>query len=122
MEERAIVLVSSLSTDQIQIVNSRRIEDALKGKNMSYDRVDGAMPENKDLRDKLFGISGQRGKYPQCFIQRGDECRFVGMWDEIESLLDCDALPADVLSANPTIPTFSKVRMTNISWCPLKLS
>lgn len=111
MSERAVVLVSSLSSDQIQIVNTRRLEDLVGGKKLATDRVDGALAENKELRDTLFGVSGHRGKYPQLFISDGaGNYRFVGLWDEIESLVDCDALPADVLAANPTIQTFSKVR------------
>lgn len=82
---------------------------------MACDKIDGLIPENKDLRDKLFGISGHRGKYPQCFIQDNDgNIRFVGLWDEIESLVDCDSLPSDVLAANPSINTFSKVKFSLI--------
>lgn len=113
MTERAVMLFSSLSTDQIVVVNTRRLEDVLKGKKLSHDKVDGVLPENKEVRDKLFSVSGQRGKYPQCFIVDGEgNYRFVGIWDEVESLVDCDALPSEVLAANPTIPTFSSVRIS----------
>ncbi len=109
IEMKALMLFSGLSTDQIQIVNTRRLEDALIGKKMNFDKVDGALAENKGLRDILFGISGQRGKYPQCFIAEGNNFRFVGMWEDIESLLDCDSLAAEILAENPAILTFSKV-------------
>jgi hypothetical protein len=115
--ERAVILYSSLSTDQIQIVNTRRLEDAVLGKKLAHNKIDGASPENKDIRDKLFGISGQRGKYPQFFIAtETEDYRFVGLWEEIESLLDCDSLPEDVLAGNPNIPTFSKVRKFIVTW------
>lgn len=107
---RVIVLVSSLTSDQIQMVNSRRLEDLISGKKLAFERIDGALAEKKDIRDTLFGASGHRGKYPQCFIADGNGgYRFVGLWEEIESLVDCDALPKDVLDSNPGIPTFSKV-------------
>jgi hypothetical protein len=84
------------------------------------------------MRDALFGVSSKRGKYPQLFIQEEDGQQiFVGLWEEIEvndslmhsfsflpsltffsslqSLIECDALPAEVLEANPNIPTFAKV-------------
>ena len=113
MTERAVMLFSSLSTDQIVVVNTRRLEDVLRGKKLIHDKVDGVLPENKEVRDKLFSISGQRGKYPQCFIADGEgNYRFVGMWDEVESLVDCDTLPAEVLAANPSISTFSSVRVS----------
>ena len=104
------MLFSGLSTDQISIVNTRRLEDALRGKKVPFDKIDGSLAENKELRDALFSISGQRGKYPQCFISDGTTHRFVGMWEEIESLLDCDSLPKDILDGNASIQTFSKVR------------
>lgn len=81
----------------------------LIGKKMVFEKVDGVLPEQKERRDQLFAISGQRGKYPQCFIESESGCRFIGLWDELESLVDCDDLPADVLAANPNIATFSKV-------------
>jgi len=109
MTERVVILVSSVSTDQIQIVESRRLEDLMVSKRLEFDKIDGALAENKEIRDKLFGISGLRGKYPQCFISSGDEYRFVGQWEVVESLVDCDALPSETLASNPTIPTFSKV-------------
>lgn len=105
-------LYSSLATDQIQIVNSRRLEDVLIGKKMVFDRVDGSQTEQKDIRDELFKVSGLRGKYPQLFIKGEAGYRFIGLWEEVESLVDCDALPADILASNPTINTFSKVTET----------
>jgi hypothetical protein len=109
MSEKAIFLFSGLATDQIQIVNSRRLETALEGRKVIFDKVDGSLAENKELRDKLFAASGIRGKYPQCFISNGASYQFVGQWEEVESLLDCDQLPQEVLAANPNIATFNKV-------------
>src|SRR5690348_16044518 len=98
MGEHVIMLLSSLSADQIVVVNTRRLEDVLKGKKLKHIKIDGVLQENKEIRDTLFNVSGIRGKYPQCFIADDDNnYRFVGMWDEIESLVDCDAIPADVL-------------------------
>ncbi len=34
---------------------------------------------------------------------------FVGLWEEMEALVEMDELPVDVLAANPTIQTFRKV-------------
>jgi len=90
--------------------------------------VDGSDPESKQLRDKLFEISGKRGKYPQCFLLLSDDTyKFIGLWEEVitlliihyliqcyifeqlESLADCESLPSEVLSANPNIQTISNV-------------
>ena len=115
MSDRAIFLYSSLATDQIQIVNSRRLEDALSGNKINFLKVDGALPENKEMRDKLFGTSNLRGKYPQLFLEKDGALTFIGLWEECESLIDCNTLPADVLAANPNIKTFNSVR--NICFC-----
>jgi hypothetical protein len=106
---RVVVLVSGLTTDQVQMVNTRRLEDLIAGKKYVFERIDGALAENKEIRDTLFGISGHRGKYPQCFVADGNGgYRFIGLWEEIEQLVDCDALPQEVLEANPSIPTLTK--------------
>mmetsp|Transcript_872 Transcript_872/g.1158 ORF Transcript_872/g.1158 Transcript_872/m.1158 type:complete len:118 (+) Transcript_872:26-379(+) len=106
---KCILLVSSLSTDPIQVVNTRRLQDAIESKKLLYETIDGSMAESKDQRDRLFSKSTIR-KYPQCFIENdGGELEYVGIWDDIESLLDSDSLPADVLAAHPEIKTFTKV-------------
>ncbi len=111
MSAIAVFLYSSLATDQIQVVNSRRLEDSLAGRKVQFEKVDGSLAENKEVRDVLFGCSGQRGKYPQCFLRsESGEYTFVGLWEEVESLLECDSIPAEVLAANPQIKTFDHVR------------
>ena len=115
MASKVIYLYSSLATDQIQIVNSRRLEDILISKKLKFDKVDGSLAEMKDTRDKLFSISNTRGKYPQCFIETPSVTQFVGLWETIEGMIECDSLPSDILAANPTILTFDKVRDLHIT-------
>lgn len=110
MTDKCILLFSSLATDQIQLVNSRRLEDVLLGNKIQFDKVDGSLVENKEIRDKLFASSGLRGKYPQCFLESDGVYRFIGLWDQIEELVESDTIPADVLAANPSIQTFKAVR------------
>lgn len=71
---RVIVLVSGLTTDQIQMVNTRRLEDLIAGKKFAFERVDGALAENKEIRDTLFGVSGHRMSDWRC---RAKSCRFA---------------------------------------------
>ena len=78
-------------------------------------QYDGSWPDHIDLRNKLFSVSGQRGKYPQCFISRMNsssneaEYEFIGLWEAIENLADMDSIPADFLATHPEIRTFTKV-------------
>ena len=72
-------------------------------------QIDGAEPENKEIRTKLFAISGLRAKYPQCFINNNGTYEFIGQWEAIETLEECDSLPADILASHPEIKTFTRV-------------
>jgi hypothetical protein len=59
----------------------------------------------------LFNVSQHRGKYPQCFLKdESGAYKFVGLWEDVESLVECNTLPADVLAANPQIQTFNQVQ------------
>ncbi len=109
MTERCVFLHSSLATDQIQIVNSRRLEDVLIGNKIQFEKIDGSLTENKEVRDKLFAVSNLRGKYPQCFLESDGTYRFLGLWEKLEEMIECDTIPAEVLEANPSIQTFKKV-------------
>ena len=79
----------------------------------SFLQYDGSWPDYLELRDRLFAVSGRKGKYPQCFISRGskgnEKFEFVGMWEDIENLADMDTIPADFLASHPEIKTFSRV-------------
>lgn len=72
-------------------------------------QIDGADPEHKVFRDELFLISGLRAKYPQCFILTDGIFRFVGLWETIEKLVECDSIPREELAAHPEIETFTSV-------------
>ena len=70
--------------------------------------VDGSAAENLEERNKLFGISGIRGNYPQTFKETdAGDITFVGDWEKVEGLNECEGLPEDVKAANPTMPTLS---------------
>ena len=72
-----------------QAGNTRRCRDLSAAKKLSFLEVDGSNPEEKEIRDVLFGISGVRGNYPQIFkCKEGDkkQAEFVGCWDKIEEV------------------------------------
>jgi hypothetical protein len=54
-------------------------------------------------------ISGLRAKYPQCFVLTDGLYRFVGIWETIEKLVECDSIPREELAAHPEIETFTSV-------------
>ena len=105
---RVVILTSSLGTNPLQEVAQRNMITALKAKGYAFDEVDGLQPENKDRRNALFECSGLKGKYPQVFIQTSEtETTFVGDGEAFNELLEMDDVPAEVLSANPDIKTFT---------------
>lgn len=50
-----------------------------------------------------------RARYPQCFIINNGVYHFVGLWETVEKLVECDSMPDDVLAAHPEINTFTSV-------------
>ena len=57
------------------------------------DKVDGADADSRDLRNELWGVSGERG-YPQMFVKDGDSYTFVGAYDALEMLIEDEAFDA----------------------------
>eukprot|EP00607_Mallomonas_marina_P008207 CAMPEP_0182416614 /NCGR_PEP_ID=MMETSP1167-20130531/973_1 /TAXON_ID=2988 /ORGANISM="Mallomonas Sp, Strain CCMP3275" /LENGTH=177 /DNA_ID=CAMNT_0024589553 /DNA_START=85 /DNA_END=618 /DNA_ORIENTATION=+ len=110
--EKCILLMSSTASDAIVEQNQRRILDLMAAHKVDYIEIDGANPDNKEKRNELFNVSKSRGKYPQCFIEKEGNIRFIGLWEEIESLVENDSLPQEILSANPDMPTFNKIFST----------
>lgn len=61
---QCLVLYTSYKSNQLFEVACRKIETQLQSKGMDYTPIDGADPPNRDLRNALWAISGQR-TYPQ---------------------------------------------------------
>lgn len=81
MSDKCVILISSVSGNQITEVHQRKLYDLFAAKNVKYETLDGSVDTNKDQRNHYFGISGVR-KYPQVFINE----RYIGDWEHIEGL------------------------------------
>ena len=90
MSGEIVMLFSTISEQQRG--HSKQMGALLKAHKLDVLEIDGSDAAQKDLRDRLFGISGLRGKYPQCFIKRLDHYEFVGLWDKVEELGECESL------------------------------
>lgn len=73
------MLITSVSGDIAVPTNQRRLADLLTAKGVRYKEMDCSLEENREERNRLWGISGKRAVYPQVFI--GD--KFVGDLDAI---------------------------------------
>lgn len=80
-----LVLYSSIASDQVVMIGQRRLETILISYRFDFRQIDGSDPENWELRDALFEISKQRGKYPQIFIKSDDHYEFVGLWEQVRN-------------------------------------
>ena len=60
--------------------------------------LDGSDAAKKEERNALFAVSELRGKYPQVFKVVGDKMTFLGDYEGMESLVEC----------NETLQTFDK--------------
>lgn len=108
---QVIVLKTSTPHNILVETAQRRMLDALAGKEIAVDVVDGAV--NHERRDFLFGVSGSRKNvYPQAYISDSNSgTTWAGSYEEFESQIDCDALPCAILMAHPEIAkdTFTSV-------------
>ena len=95
-----LLLVSGIAVDVATRAQQQRSVALLQARGVAFETVDGAEPEHRATRDRLFAISGRRGAYPQFFVVGEEEGgsdgapRFVGLWDAIERLNECDAAGA----------------------------
>lgn len=68
---RLVALISEFSGTLKQRTEQERAVSILDAKRISnVEKVDGSSQCNKDRRNRLFDISGERGKYPQFFLQK----------------------------------------------------
>ena len=112
---QVVVLMSSMSWD----AQTNRMIDLFSAKKILVEKVDGAAPEEKELRDRLFILSEKRGKYPQCFLKRDNDdaprYEFIGTWEQIQDLLESESIAKEFLSLHPEIQTFSKVKFSCVA-------
>ena len=85
MSEKCVVLYTSMPQTLVEVAQGR-LDTVLKGKKIEYEKINGVAEENKAIRDQLFGISNERGKYPQIFLRKEDgSYKFVGLWEAVRN-------------------------------------
>mmetsp|Transcript_7565 Transcript_7565/g.11253 ORF Transcript_7565/g.11253 Transcript_7565/m.11253 type:complete len:149 (-) Transcript_7565:203-649(-) len=115
MTKRVIILVSNGISERKQASAQNNSLSLLNARRVLYEVVDGADPAQVDRRNELFRISGIRGLYPQWFIHDDDlalerpRTTYVGDWEAISLVNDCDDIPKEVLDKNPQIVTWNKM-------------
>jgi hypothetical protein len=90
----AAVCFATRSSSQLVEGNQRALMDLLDGKRIAVEQVDGSNAANKELRARLWALSGKRAVYPQLFSRMtgaagGDgEYRFLGDWESISFMVE----------------------------------
>jgi hypothetical protein len=74
---------------------------------VAYKEVDAK--SEVEARNELSGISKIKGNYPQVFISDGSSTTFVGQFEDIESMIELNAVDAALLASNPALKTFKQV-------------
>jgi hypothetical protein len=98
---KLIMLISLASGNIQQKTNQDRARSMVMNKFDTIEQVDGSDPTEKDVRNKLFGISGLRGKYPQFFWQDATgNITFLGDYDWIEGLNESGILTKENVVAS----------------------
>ncbi|KAL1500000.1 hypothetical protein AB1Y20_012677 [Prymnesium parvum] len=80
---KVVVLYTSYVSNQLFEVAWRKLETTLDGRRVAFTKIDGAAPEHKALRTKLWEISGKRD-YPQVFVDGA----YQGGMDDIQELIE----------------------------------
>jgi len=109
-KKKLICLVSNGCHDRIQSANQSKALDWFTARKVPHTVVDGMDPEQREMRNKLFGISGIRGNYPQFFFELEDGTQnFFGNFQKIEELNETNDIPKELLEQHPEIETWDKV-------------
>ena len=97
-DKSLVMLISSMSGNMTTSTNQALATSMLKEMDVAPEIIDGAVPENKDLRNQLFGISGLRGTYPQFFLRQpdGGTFKFFGDFDTLVHYNDTNTLAQQI--------------------------
>jgi len=84
---RIILLSTSYNSSLKQENDQRMCKVILDSIKVDYDDIDGAVPENKELREKLWAVSKKRGLYPQVFHEdAAGKIKYIGDYEVIQHL------------------------------------
>jgi len=108
--KKLVCLISRGCHDRTQSSNQSKAQDWFTARAVPYSTVDGMDLAQREIRNKLFEISGVRGNYPQFFFEFQDgTINFLGNFAKIDDLNETNNLPSDVLAQHPELETWDKM-------------
>lgn len=87
-EKHLLVLYSKEAGSRQQTANTDMCLTIFRAKGITPVLLDASDLVNREDRDKLFGISGIRGNFPQVFRVDGTTTTFIGGFDSIQDMND----------------------------------
>merc|ERR1711924_344246 len=81
-----IFLGSSFCSNTSIEKKQREIRSLLGGKKVAFTEIDGSKAENRDMRNKLWGISELRVVVPQIFFKTGDDYKYIGNYEGVTEI------------------------------------
>jgi len=98
-DARLVALFSKFSVTPKQRTDQERAISILKGRKISnIEDVDGSLLCNKDRRNLLFDISGEKGIYPQFFLQKGQNTiMYLGDFEWLQYMNDLGSLTDEAI-------------------------
>merc|ERR1712194_98099 len=108
--KKLVCLISRGCHDRTQSSNQTRAQDWFTARAVPFHTVDGNDLTQREIRNKLFEISGIRGNYPQFFFELQDgTINFLGPFAKIDDLNETNSLPSELLAQHPELETWDKM-------------
>ena len=114
LSKKLVVLIARQAFDRTAIQNQQNAMTILSLRGIQYETIDGADPVNKEERNKLFSLSGLRGKYPQFFLVDGSDKVFWGDSQKFTEANDDGDLEKELGGGNKIPDMKSKSYDTNV--------
>mmetsp|Transcript_159512 Transcript_159512/g.281565 ORF Transcript_159512/g.281565 Transcript_159512/m.281565 type:complete len:120 (+) Transcript_159512:54-413(+) len=108
-----LVLLIANETSATNQKKQEEVKQVCRGWKLDWEEVDGTLEENRELRSKLWDISGKKAEWPQAFALKDDgEYVFLGDHELIQKVNEMTSYikeNPEVREANPDAKTFDEV-------------
>lgn len=101
---RLLYFMSSATLNHQQLITQNMANSRLKALAIEYETVDAGDIANKDFRNQLFEISGQRAVYPLFFLRNYDNVIYWGNWEQFLKAVYSGTLLESIEQGSPAPP------------------
>jgi hypothetical protein len=98
---RLLYFMSSATLNQGQLQHQNMAQSRLKALKIDYETVDAGDIKQRDFRNQLFEISGQRAMYPLFFLRNYGNIVYWGNWEQFLKAVYSDKLLKSIELGTP---------------------